>query len=213
MKHPITLNKENHRYETPEGIIVPSYSAIISECAFTDWSKIPEFYRNRACDLGSAVHALTEYYDRILPTTVMSLLEEYSNSLQKWLLDKYQLETNLMKYLLQWMDFRKEYKIHKFDYIEQAFYAKEHFYACTIDRCWGSNLLDVKTGNSYNTHQLQTAAQALAMSENDVVVKKRFNVYLKEDSYEVVEHKNLGDVDDFITCLEYYHLKKRLTKE
>jgi hypothetical protein len=164
-------------------------------------------------DLGSAVHALTEYYDRgESPEHADYAL--YAKDLEKWLFEKYQLEVDLMKFLGQWINFRAEYKISKFDYIETAFGSDKYNYATTIDRYFKGTCADVKTGNSYNTHSLQTMAQKLAMEENGVKITRRINVYLKEDSYEVQEHKE-DEIDkhNWETCVEYYWLKKRLTEK
>jgi len=206
------LDKEKHVYKNETGIIVPSYSEIISACNFTDWSKIPEFYRNRACDLGSAVHSLTEFYDRLTYPDNEGRTQQYAESLQKWLFEKYQLEVDLSRYLNQWVTFLEEYKIEKFDYIEEAFASEKYFYATTIDRFYKHGIYDIKTGGKYNTHKLQTAAQCCAMLENNIKVHKRYNVYLKEDSYEVEEHRDNDDLNKWETCVNFYNLKKVMTK-
>ena len=155
-----TFKPENHQYFY-NGFEVPSVSAI---------NKVYNNYNFNESDaeLGKRVHKLIYLYD-------------------KNKLDRKSLDELSEKYLDAWKNFKREYKIKKWDLIEIPLYSEKYNYGATPDRY--SKLLntvfDAKTGAPTKSWAFQLAAYSQVILEtfNLKNLPLRKIVHLKPDKY------------------------------
>ena len=90
-------------------------------------------------------------------------------------------------------------------------------YCCRPD-LWGqlngaNALIEVKRGAVMGIHQIQTSAQTLALAAGGFRVVKRFCLYLKDNSYSLIQHKDRADFQYWKSCAEAHHAKRIYSKE
>ena len=174
----LTFDEESHTYRV-DGEIVPSVTQILKGAALT-----PPFRggSGRAMTKGSFAHLATELDD-------------------KGELDEATVDPANLGHLEAWRKFKVESGI-KILAIEERVYNDMYRYAGTLDRRvmyqgWES-VIDIKTGNSYPWHPIQTAAYAMALGKGVA----RFSVYLSDSgSYKLVEHTDKNDQLVFMAAI------------
>lgn len=192
-KNKIVFDKEQHLYygDDERTVIIPHYSAIISEVLGDPFSNVPENVRKEALEKGQEVHRLTEEYDR-------------GN------VDMFKELNPLTGYLDSWIKFKQDFGIENktFQLIEEPLFSKVNWYACTLDRLIDDILIEIKTGQEYKTHRLQTAAQTINIEENlNIKVKQRLTVYLSESTYKVKPHDRQEDFDYWLAINKTFQWK------
>lgn len=87
-------------------------------------------------------------------------------------------------------------------------------FAGTSDRfgCFGVHpnvILDYKTGAYSPAHAIQTAAYQILIEESlKLKVKQRFTLYISDEKYNLIEHKDKNDKSIFLSMLQIYNWKK-----
>jgi len=178
MMNNLTFDEESHTYRV-DGEIVPSVTQILKGAALT-----PSFRGGSgvAMTRGSFAHLATELDD-------------------KGELDEATVDPANLGHLEAWRKFKVESGIEILA-IEERVYNDMYRYAGTLDRRvmyqgWES-VIDIKTGNSYPWHPIQTAAYAMALGR-DV---SRFSVYLSDSgSYKLEEHTDKNDQLVFMAAI------------
>ncbi len=180
------FNAEKHEYRV-DGIVVPSVTEIIKV------SLLSSQYTGNTIkmDIGTKVHLTTQYYDN-------------------GDLDESDLHPTLHDYLQSWKSFVKDFNP-KFNLVETMLYHRKFRYAGTIDRyaeIGGKNtLIDIKTGQEYCWHPIQTEGYKYLLEDNGYKVDKTACVYLNhiDGNYKYREHKQ---PNMFLACLSIYNFKK-----
>lgn len=177
---------EPHEYyaRANKKYLLPSASEIISKAV--DKGFHDHEAARRARHLGTAVHKLTELHD-------LDDLGEY--------------DQRLSGYLLAWKLAKKELGIKKFDMIETPLADYDHWYATTPDRIYKDLSIDIKTGNKYKEHRLQTAAHLTAARANGIKIKCRMIIYIEREGFEADEHTNPFDIQAWEAALNIYKFK------
>lgn len=181
-----TFDAKRHLY-TLDGVPVPSVTKVLG-VVFSQFTSPA----SAAADFGSAVHAATEAEDNGEPVFNLAVA----------------------KHLGAWVRFKKE---SGFDptLVEHRTYHPIYGYACTIDRLGEIHgypwVIEIKTGQVYPEHPLQTAAQreALISRGETTLHAKRAAVYLRDDgTYRLIEHPEAqGDFETFLAALRVYRFK------
>ena len=185
-------NEERHEYKE-NGIIIPSVTQILKGAGLIDLSFINKDLLAEKADFGTKVHETTELYD-------------------KFELDTETLHPTLNNYLKQWVKFQNDFKI-QIQEIETMYYHPSYRFAGRLDRIISIGkdfaIVDIKTGGKFPSYPIQTAAYKMLYETNHKEkIKKRFTVYLTENSYKVDEHKNKTDESVFLAALTIYNYKK-----
>lgn len=162
-----------------------------------DFRFVKEEDLQRSRDLGKKVHKTIELFEA--GTLERSSLHEVLN-----------------KHLVQWEKFKED-----FGYIPRNFEmfvaSRKYHYCGQIDsegillpventpEC--DLLLDIKTGEEYAAHELQTMGYKIAGIEQGVINEsaKRASLYLCEDSYKLRWHLNPMDRAAFLSALTIHH--------
>ena len=190
----IAFDEESHSY-TLDGKAVPGVTKPLE--LLYDFRFVKEEDLERARDLGKKVHKTIELFE--------------AGTLKRDSLHK-----TLNNHLLQWEKFKED-----FGYIPAGF---ETFVA---SRRWGycgcmdshgillpqgelpefELLLDVKTGEDYLPHELQTEGYKIAAVEMGIMSEqaKRASLYLDESGYALRWHNHPLDRAAFLSTLTIYH--------
>lgn len=180
----LTFNAENHTYAL-DGQPVPSVSKVIEP--LYDFRFVSPEALERARKRGTAIHKTIELFElgRLNRATLHPALEAC---------------------LGRWIDFKQT-----MNYVprrlEQQVFSKKFGYAGTYDgdgTMQGDEmLLDVKSGEVYEPHKVQTAAYKIAAVEQGFVTENclRGSIYISEDSWEFQFHKIEGDRAAFLSLL------------
>lgn len=178
----IVFNAADHTY-TLNGVSVPSVSTIIMPAY--DFRFVSAEAMAKASKHGTMVHKTVELFER--GTLNLDTLHPF-----------------LSDHLKQWQKFKNECQ---FTYLrgEQLVASERHQYCGTYD-CDGllgdsELLLDLKTGQKYPPHALQTAGYKTAAIEMGLLPPdiRRGSLYLSRDSYELSFHtKDTQDVPAFL---------------
>lgn len=97
-------------------------------------------------------------------------------------------------------------------YVEKPQYEATLGYACTPD--WPGSLgnwavvIEGKRGAKSKIHQLQTAAQKLALRANGFKAEKRYGLYLRDFDYRLEEHTNRADETMWPFFVAAFHAKE-----
>jgi hypothetical protein len=208
---PFLFDAATHTY-TNDGVPVVGVTQLLEIEGLSDWSLVPPDKLEYAKALGSAVHRGSELYElgKLDESTVD---EPVKKRLDQW---------------LKFLDFSKEkgWTIGE-KWVEPRLYSGLGF-AGTPDRIYYNAgfvfIPDIKTGCKTPAAPVQTAAYEILardflsgkwpngfLSGEAKQVKKvlRMAVYLKDDSFEIVEHKNQIDAAIFRSALNLYTYKKR----
>lgn len=161
--------------------VVPGISEILKVAGKVDERWIPQSARVR----GQLIHVLTEHHD-----LKWQDIAEHVGPFRGW--------------CLAYVDFKAQDKP-VYRYIEQCFYHRNLGFATTIDRVGrrrGPMVLNIKTGPFVHAHEIQAAGELLAF-DGKWTGRKRETLYIRKNrSFNVEEHHNDADRDEFIDCLQ-----------
>lgn len=188
----VVFNKRDHRYYLDKKEY-PSYSKIMKHFNMTP--DYDSFGSVEARDRGTDIHDLTSLYDQDDLLSYPSHLEPYLNGYKKFL-DHYKPEWKL---------------------IEQPLISKVWGFAGTPDRFGIINnknvLIDIKSGSKEPSHQIQTGAYKILIEENSChKVQERYSLYLKENDFRLIPHKNPADKTIFLGLAQAYRWKMKYNK-
>jgi len=188
----LTFNEETHTYKL-NGVELPSVTQIITSIGLVDYSMVNKDLLDYKADIGRKIHKTIELYDN----------KELDNS---------ELHPLLRNYLEQWRKFKKDFRLHTIE-SEIRMFHPAYKYAGTIDKLGRIDdyyvILDIKSGGISPSHSIQTSAYKEMLEKNtQIKIKKRFAVYLTEENYTVVEHKD-NDLGVFLAALSIYNWKKK----
>jgi len=183
----ITFEPINHEYFM-DGKEYPSYSKIVKHFGMTpDYER---FGNDASRDFGSAVHHLTKLYD--------------TNNLGSY---DPRLQPRLNGYKMFLDHFKPKWKL-----TETPMISERWGFAGTPDRFGGfmgrNSLIDFKSGSEDPSHGLQTAAYQILVEENlEVPVRRRYSLYILDNNFKLIEHKNPSDKTIFIGLAQAYRWK------
>jgi len=188
----LVYNEETHTY-TLNGVELPSVTQIITSIGLVDYSMANKDLLEYKADIGRKVHRTIELYD--------------NNEL-----DDSELHPLLKNYLEQWKKFKKDFGLHIIE-SEIKMFHPIYKYAGTIDVLGRIDdyyvIIDIKSGGEIPAHSIQTSAYKEMIEKNTKIkIRRRFAVYLTEENYNVVEHKN-KDLNIFLSALSIYNWKKK----
>ena len=204
----LLFDHATHTY-TNDGIPVVSVTQLLEISGLSDYSSVPKEQLEYSKALGSAVHRGSELYEQ-------------------GKLDESTVEDVVRKRLNQWLLFLAFAKVK--GWISNTKIVEPHLYSAlgfagTPDRIYyrqetASKLFvfipDIKTGVKTAAAAIQTAGYKILatdfFAQQDVAIKKvlRMAVYLKDDSYEIVEHKDPTDAAIFLSALNLFNYKKKV---
>lgn len=194
----ITFNAEDHTY-TLDGKPVPGVSEILEP--MYDFRFVDPAALERSRDFGKKVHKTVELFE--------------AGDLKR---DT--LHVTLNNHLTQWERFKEDFLFLPIAH-EILVASRKYSYCGTFD-CHGlllpqnpgdveeHLLLDVKTGEEYDAHKLQTAGYKTAAVEQGIlpVSTKRASLYLYEDGYDVRWHNNKLDEVAFLSLATIKYWRK-----
>jgi hypothetical protein len=198
----LQFDEKKHEYRK-DGNIIPSTTQILKAEGLSDFSMIKEDVLEYSLALGSAVHYGAELHE--LGTLDESTVDpSVKLRLDQWLLF---LEGAKRR---GWLDGEKWFERRLFSTLQ---------FAGTPDRVYYHDqriiVIDIKTGVKVPGAALQTAAyeilarEQLKSEKKRVLKSMRMCVYLKDDSFELVEHKDVFDSANFRSLLNVYNYKKK----
>lgn len=188
----LTFNEARHEYHL-NGRRLPSVTQTLSP--LIDYSSVPAAILQRAQQLGTAVHLLTELYD----------LDD---------LDMDSLSEELMPYLTAWIRFRSETGFVP-DLIEQRFHHPALGFAGTLDRTGLINgraaVVDVKKMLTLGpVVGVQLAAYQELCRVNGHPVVDRYGLGLRKDgTYRFVPFNDKSDWPTFLALLTLRNFKDK----
>jgi hypothetical protein len=116
--------------------------------------------------------------------------------------------------LKQWLDFRKTMQyVPKL--LEQQVHSEKWGYAGTFDNAGmmaGTEyLLDLKGGQKYEPHKVQTAGYKIAGVERGIISESalRASLYLDDGGWEIEYHRNEGDRAVFLSLLTIHKWREQ----
>ena len=186
----LEFTAENHVYRVG-GVTIPSVTQIIKDAGLVNFDFISDELLAAKADLGNKVHRATELNDN-------------------GILDYEDLHPKLRGYLDSWIKFRKDFGFIPSE-IEITYYHPLYRYAGRIDRIGDLTLVDIKSGTVQKTHSIQTAGYAELFNYKKPKreqIKRRLAVYLTQENYKVIEHKESSDKNVFLACLTIANYKK-----
>lgn len=182
------FNPIGHIYTRPhDGMRLDSVTTIIKEeCGLYQYGD------GLAAERGTAVHLACQFYDEgdlkedTLADNIRPYFEQY----------KLALETLKIKVLAN----------------ELRRYHSTYLYAGTLDKLADVDgqigVIDLKTGQESIDHKWQLAAYVdMIKHEHPDKTLSRWNLYLRPDSFKLVEHSGLFDFREFLTLYAAHNLK------
>lgn len=186
------FDEREHKY-TLNGVQIPSVTQIIRDVGMTNYSNINKETLEYAGDRGTKIHSTLDYYD-------------------KGILDDDELHPTLRNYLEQWKKFLNDYGLTILE-SELMLYHPTYLYAGTIDKIAEDKskkryLIDVKSGVSLPSHDIQTSAyEELYRVNTGKKIHQRLCVYLGEDKYKSVGYQGTSSLGIFLSALSIYNWK------
>lgn len=188
----VNFQEDGHIYRDIEGNKLPSVSEILQSSGASDFSFVKPEVMKRAQDFGTAFHKVSLLMEQ-------GNLKSYDPAMEPWIAN-----------LRLWIEVAKP----SWTIMEKPIASYAWKFAGTPDR-FGSVLkfkdavLDYKTGAYSPAHAIQTAAYQIIIEENlKIKVKQRFTLYISDEKYNLVEHKDKNDKSIFISMLQVYNWKK-----
>lgn len=190
-------NDEYHIYKL-DGQKIPGVTQVLNNVGITDYSRIPAEKRESSMRFGIAVHSACELWDK----------ED---------LDESSLHPLIVPYLSGWKKFFSESKAVIIEN-EKPSYSTKYRYGFKIDRILNIHkrltVVDIKTSvDSQQGTDLQLAGYLLGYNEGkkrNEQALDRIAVHLTDkDEYKIIRYKNRNDVNEWLTCLSMYNIKKR----
>jgi len=188
----IQFDKETHTY-TLDGLKIPSVTQIISSVGMTNYSAIPNRVLENATERGSAVHRALE----LLAVSPGYVPPDWVEG-----------------YVSAWDSFKRVYNVMVLE-TERLVFHKNYMYCGTLDRvCTVAGekyIVDIKTtAKPMPSHDIQTAAYALAYKSETRQKIKRMCVYLHDwGEFEFEEYSPKGQESVFLAALQIYNWKVR----
>ena len=186
----VNFTEERHIYRDIDGNKIPSVSEILQSSGASDFSFVSQDVLERSQRFGTAFHRAAHLMEQ-------GKLKSYDPALEPWV-------ENLRKFIAVTNP--------KWSIMEKPLGSK--LFAGTPDRfgsigVYKDSILDYKTGSSSPAHAIQTAAYQILIEENlNVKVKKRFTLYITDEKFNLIEHKDKKDRNVFISMLFIYNWKK-----
>lgn len=180
----LTFDPEKHEYAL-DGSPIPSVSKVIEP--LYDFRFVSPENLERARQRGHAIHKTIELFEQNR-------------------LNFETLHPDLWKCLEQWMDF-KEVTSFVPRRQEQMVYSEKYGYAGTFDTdgtmAGDEMLLDIKGGQKYEPHKIQTAAYKLAGVERGILTEncRRASLYITPDNWTLEFHRDEGERVVFLSLL------------
>ena len=208
----ITFDPVGHIYTTEDGQVIPSVTNII--VPLTTYYRVPMDKLRLAADRGTAVHKLTEQWDKYGMVTFPDCGRVCDDDCPCGPRDEFE------GFLSAWKHFQDEHAFKPLQ-VELRVYHEEHGYAGTLDRIGridgDLSVIDIKTSNKVGPAMgVQLAAYkeaANAMYPNRAPIKRRFVVQLRADgTYALEEFTSVWDFPAFLGCLSLWHWQRSLDK-
>jgi len=180
-----------------DGKVVPSVTAVMSP--LVSFYRVPQERLRLAAERGTAVHAVTEEWDRGIGWCPPPDHEHYG-------------------YLQAWIQFRDDYDFTP-THIEERVYHPQHEYAGTADRFGVIKghraVVDIKTTDRLGPAVGVQLAAYLQAANCDVSprlqLEHRYAVQLCDDgTYKVKQYKSVHDWSCFLGCLALYHWQREV---
>lgn len=188
----VNFQEDGHIYRDIDGNVIPSVSEILQSAGASDFSCVHPDVMDRAQKFGTAFHRTAHLFEQ-------GKLKEYDSALEPW-----------VNQLKKWISISAPV----WDLVEKPIGSAIYRFAGTPDRYgmfWEhkSVIFDYKTGGYSPAHALQTAAYQVLIEEDlKIKVKQRFALYISEEKYNIVEHKDKNDKSIFLSMLQIYNWKK-----
>lgn len=191
----LEFEEETHTYKY-KGRRLMSVTQVLENVGISDFSMVPAQVLERAQNYGTAVHRTIEWFEK-------NQLDEDNLALQ------------LLEVLDQWKKFKQDRKV-KILLSEQKLFSLKYCYAGTMDAILTLDdgpisILDIKTGPSYQSHQIQTAAYEQLWRENRSDKKPRivprYTLLISDDSYQLVPNNTKNDLNVFLSALQVVNYK------
>lgn len=188
----VNFTEEGHIYRDIDGNKIPSVSEILQSSGASDFSFVNPDVMERAQRFGTAFHRSAHLLEQ-------GKLKAYDPALEPWI-------SNLKRWV--------EISHPRWLRMEQPIASSAFKFAGTPDRFGDfleerNTVLDYKTGSYSPAHALQTAAYQILIEEYlKLKVKHRFTLYISDEKYNLVEHKDKNDKSIFLSMLQVYNWKK-----
>lgn len=188
----VNFTEEGHIYRDIDGNKVPSVSEILQSSGASDFSFVSQDVLERSQRFGTAFHRAAYLLEQ-------GKLKSYDPALEPWILN-----------LRSWTVIAKPNWIK----MEQSIGSSAFGFAGTPDRFGDflnekNSVLDYKTGSYSPAHAIQTVAYQILIEEClKIKVKHRFTLYVSDEKYNLVEHKDKNDKSIFLSMLQVYNWKK-----
>jgi CRISPR/Cas system-associated exonuclease Cas4 (RecB family) len=187
----VNFQEEGHIYRDIDGNKIPSVSEILQSSGASDFYFVKPEVMERAQKFGTAFHRVAHLMDQ-------EKLKSYDPNMEPWIAK-----------LKLWIEVAKP----SWTIMEQSLGSVMGF-AGTPDRfgCFSGHanvILDYKTGAYSPAHAIQTAAYQILIEESlKLKVKQRFTLYISDEKYNLIEHKDKNDKSIFLSMLQVYNWKK-----
>lgn len=187
----VNFTEEGHVYRDIDGNKIPSVSEILQSSGASDFSFVKPEVMERAQEFGTAFHRVAHLMEQ-------GKLKSYDPAMEPWIAK-----------LRLWIEVAKP----SWSIMEQPLGSVMGF-AGTPDRFGSFSvhtnvILDYKTGAYSPAHAIQTAAYQILTEENfKLKVKQRFTLYISDEKYNLIEHKDKNDKSLFLSMLQVYNWKK-----
>lgn len=188
----VNFQEDGHIYRDIDGNVIPSVSEILESAGASDFSCVHPEVMKRAQDFGKAFHSAAHLLEK-------GTLKSYDSALEPWIAK-----------LKQWIGMADPNWLK----METPMGSDPWRFAGTPDRFGDfvnkeNAVLDYKTGAYSPAHAIQTAAYQILIEENlKIKVKHRFTLYISDEKFNIVEHKDKNDKSIFLSMLQIYNWKK-----
>lgn len=188
----VTFDEATHTYRI-DGIVVPSVTQCLEPCH--DFRFVKSEDLERAQKMGRKIHRTVELFElgRLNVDTLHPVLKAH---------------------LDQWIK-AKEFLGYKVISTERTVHSVRHQVAGTMDLLVEDGdgkrgIIDIKSGNYYAAHELQTAGYKLLAKEEGIVDNDCFRgcLYLSEDEFNAKFHTGINDEVVFVSLLNYTRWKR-----
>ncbi|KKN68338.1 hypothetical protein LCGC14_0452140 [marine sediment metagenome] len=191
----LEFEEETHIYRY-KGRRFMSVTQVLETVGISDFSMVPAKILERAQNYGTAVHKTIELFEK--------------NEL-----DEDSLDLRLVEVLEQWKTFKKDLNVNIL-LSEQKLFSLKYCYAGTMDAVLTLDhgpisILDIKTGQSYPSHQIQTSAYEQLWRENrsdkHPRLVNRYTLLISDESYQLVPNTTKNDLNVFLSAVQVVNYK------
>jgi len=189
----VRFEEDGHKYFLGDTEYI-SVTTVIEEFGLSSVAGIPEHILERAGRFGSAVHKLTRLYDE-------GNLMKYDNQLQPW--------------LNSWVEFRSEYTDLDNIILDIKTGVKQPSHAIQTGAYSILSEENATKGNDLNLMERPLVSKIWRFAgtpdrvySSNGKIKHRWCIYLGEDKYKIVKHKEKSDISLFKSMMQLYSWKK-----